>query len=682
MIGFTGLLAVLLATGSAAVPDSSAVPLDSTAVVTLPEVRVDRDRPSAAARRLPTAFVSEVRTGAQVRAVESLSDLLAEVPGVRIVQYGGLGAYSTISLRGTPAGQVGIYVDGSPLTSAAYGEVNVADLPLTTIERVEVYPALTPLAMGMALPGGAVNLVTSRNPDALTARLARGSYNTLEARASGGFRAGKWSGLLHGGYQGADGDFSYFDDNGTDFNAADDSTSIRLNNRFDSAVGFATTAWEATPSLRVEARQSFFHKAQGLPGIDTNPALTPRLTLDRSISQLDLVQSGGGLLGSARLGGALVLEHSRSRDLEGELGLGRHDTDDRLASGAATLDLEWTLPLGLSVGTAGSLRQERAELSDPPSGFPDPPPSERRTAGAVLTLQERLLDERLLLHAGQRWDRIHDELHSTGVAGITTHSSFARELRSPQIGARLALLRDFGVVRELAALANASDASRPPTFAELFGRTGSILGNPGLLPERGKSHDWGGHLEVGATGGARATVDFAHYESVTDELIVYLPGSQRLMRATNIGKARIQGEELKARLGPLLGLSVNAATTWQSTIDEGDAPFWRGKQLPQRADRQSELRLSWRGRQLAASGEVVYIGPNYLDRYNRTSAESRTLTSAGLSWTPPGDHIRFTVEGKNLGDRRAVDVANYPLPGRTFFVSCDLNLRPGSTPVR
>ena len=189
MIGFTGLLAVLLATGSAAVPDSSAVPLDSTAVVTLPEVRVDRDRPSAAARRLPTAFVSEVRTGAQVRAVESLSDLLAEVPGVRIVQYGGLGAYSTISLRGTPAGQVGIYVDGSPLTSAAYGEVNVADLPLTTIERVEVYPALTPLAMGMALPGGAVNLVTSRNPDALTARLARGSYNTLEARASGCARA-------------------------------------------------------------------------------------------------------------------------------------------------------------------------------------------------------------------------------------------------------------------------------------------------------------------------------------------------------------------------------------------------------------------------------------------------------------------------------------------------------------
>ena len=79
---------------------------------------------------------------------------------------------------------------------------------------------------------------------------------------------------------------------------------------------------------------------------------------------------------------------------------------------------------------------------------------------------------------------------------------------------------------------------------------------------------------------------------------------------------------------------------------------------------------------------MVYIGANYLDRYNRTLAPSRTLTSAGISWIPTGDRLRFTFEGKNLADQRVVDVANYPLPGRMFFFSCDLNLRPGSTPAR
>ena len=45
--------------------------------------------------------------------------LLATAAGVRIVQYGGLGAFSTVSLRGAPPGQVSVYLDGAPLTSAA-----------------------------------------------------------------------------------------------------------------------------------------------------------------------------------------------------------------------------------------------------------------------------------------------------------------------------------------------------------------------------------------------------------------------------------------------------------------------------------------------------------------------------------------------------------------------------------
>jgi len=117
----------------------AALPPDSIAVV-LPEVRVERERVLRdAQRRAPTAFVTELATGQSNRALESLSDVLAQAAGVHIEQYGGLGAFSTVSLRGAPPGQVSVYLDGAPLTSAAHGVVNLADVPATAIDHVEIY---------------------------------------------------------------------------------------------------------------------------------------------------------------------------------------------------------------------------------------------------------------------------------------------------------------------------------------------------------------------------------------------------------------------------------------------------------------------------------------------------------------------------------------------------------------
>jgi len=98
---------------------AAATPSDSTAsppqpVLTLPEVRVEARRPEPSARRRqPTGFVSDVPAGASGHAFETLGDLLGRTAGARIQQYGGLGSFATVSLRGAPAGQLAVYVDGS-----------------------------------------------------------------------------------------------------------------------------------------------------------------------------------------------------------------------------------------------------------------------------------------------------------------------------------------------------------------------------------------------------------------------------------------------------------------------------------------------------------------------------------------------------------------------------------------
>ena len=75
-------------------------------VIVLPEVRVERERALSDARRLlPTAFVTDLQSNRSGRAMESLTELLSEGAGVHVEQYGGLGSFSTVSLRGAAPGR-------------------------------------------------------------------------------------------------------------------------------------------------------------------------------------------------------------------------------------------------------------------------------------------------------------------------------------------------------------------------------------------------------------------------------------------------------------------------------------------------------------------------------------------------------------------------------------------------
>jgi iron complex outermembrane receptor protein len=662
-----GLVSMLLAASAA---DTVSVPVRADSVIVLPVVRVDRPRiASDARRRLPTASVSELATGNSGRAFETLAEVLGEAVGVRVQQYGGLGAFSTVSLRGAPPGQVTIFLDGSPLTSAAHGVVSLSDLPATAIERIEVYRGLSPLGFGAASPGGAINLVTTSSPGLRELRLARGAFGTWEARAGGAGQRGALTGRVHAGYQGSRGDFRYPDDNGTPFNLDDDSLSTRVNNRFDAAAVLASLAWQPGPGWRLAAREDLFRKAQGIPGLGAVPAYASHLEFTRALSQLEIVRAEAGSASSARLHAGLARERTRFRDPLAELGLGRHDTDDHVGGEDVALELEWSrLPRGLAVTTIGSLRQERSRPSDAAAGVADPPPSRRLGVGAGAIVQWRPLGERVLLHAGLRRDRLDDRLHWVEAGGIAASSDVRRTLDAPQLGVRV-MAPHHVVLRS-----NWADARRAPDFLELFGNQGSVLGNPALLPERARSWDLGGGWSRALPGGLATSVELAHFSSRTEDLVVYMRHSQSSVRAENISRARIDGEEFSVRVEAPGGLGVTGGFTRMSTRDAGPVPFWAGRRLPLRPAAQGSLRLDWRFATFRAVADLQYIGDDFLDRANLQRVPDRLLAGASLSFTPHGGGLRLTVEGKNLGDDRVSDVGGFPLPGRALFASCDLLL--------
>ena len=63
-------------------------------------------------------------------------------------------------MRGASSGQMRIYFDDVPLTRARSETVNLADLPLEPLAKIEVYRGTTPLSLGASALGGVINLVT------------------------------------------------------------------------------------------------------------------------------------------------------------------------------------------------------------------------------------------------------------------------------------------------------------------------------------------------------------------------------------------------------------------------------------------------------------------------------------------------------------------------------------------
>jgi iron complex outermembrane receptor protein len=272
-----------------------------------------------------------------------------------------------------------------------------------------------------------------------------------------------------------------------------------------------------------------------------------------------------------------------------------------------------------------------------------------------------------VLHAARRWDRLQDRLRSVSSLGRLVRSDVTRETLAPQLGARL------GVTGGLELKANWSRSERPPDLVELFGNQGSVLGNPALRPERGESWDAGARWAT-SSAGLGGAVEWSHFESDTRDLIVYVKHSQSAVRADNVGRGVIGGDELSLGAGGRWGLTASVTAAWMNARDRGPVRRYYGKRLPQRPERQASARLEFRRAWLGAGADLEYLGENFLDPYNQQRAPSRTLVGAWLSYSPLGAGMRLTLEGKNLGNRRVSDVGGYPLPGRSVFVSCETRL--------
>lgn len=116
--------------------DSKPVTLDAV-VVTAEKSDSDFQTGDVDTEQTP-AFFSVIKREQFEGKMENLSEIIEKEAGVQIRQSGGLGSFSTVSLRGSSSEQVVIYMDGVPLNEASGGGVNLANISLSDIASVEI----------------------------------------------------------------------------------------------------------------------------------------------------------------------------------------------------------------------------------------------------------------------------------------------------------------------------------------------------------------------------------------------------------------------------------------------------------------------------------------------------------------------------------------------------------------
>jgi outer membrane cobalamin receptor len=125
-----------------------------------------------------------------VQGNNSLAGIVGRSNGVNIRTEGGTGSDFDLSLNGLAGNSVRYFVDGKPMAVMG-NSTNLANIPLSIIDRVEIYKGVVPVHLGSDALGGAINVITKNEHDSyIDASYGFGSFNTHRADVNGRFGIG------------------------------------------------------------------------------------------------------------------------------------------------------------------------------------------------------------------------------------------------------------------------------------------------------------------------------------------------------------------------------------------------------------------------------------------------------------------------------------------------------------
>ena len=609
-----------------------------------------------------TGFREVIEKQELQQAGSSLAEVVATESGVQFKESGGLGSHSSISLRGSSAEQVNVYIDGILLNDASSGIVNFSDIELFQAEKVEVYKGTVPVQLGNSAIGGAVNIVTARNTGTPVASFLAGIGSFESSRFSAAYRGpvnllDDQSIVASLSFRQSANDFPFLNDNGTNFNTDDDRRERRNNARTRSLSGFIKTGHRLAGNARLEHALQLADRAQGIANFRNTESGAAQLDSSNAQwrSTLRRTASNGGWSSLWEVNGSIKDELFDDRN--GSIGTSSQLTEtDTSVLGARGY---WE-----KINTDNSLSFSLKLRGEDFTSF-------NELIQVNATNARRLRSDFSV--QGNRYYNNGATLISASAVGFVVNddydidnfeqarADFSTTAIVPQLGFSHTL-NDRIVV-----LGNASLQKRVPSFFELFGSQGLFVGNSSLETETSANVDIGLKWNSDPSQSVDRQLSASYFHNYRDDLIVRTFNAQGIGTSQNLSRATVRGVELAASALWPTGFSLDFAVTVQDTENRSSIRGQTGKQLPGEAAVDGALTTGWANNRWKLEYEFKINTDRFYDTGNFLDAADQRIHGVSISrnWRD----WRVDFELNNLTDENFEDFNGFPRPGRAGFIS-------------
>lgn len=569
----------------------------------------------------------------QQTGAHSVDQLLQDIAGFTVSRSGGPGSQTSIYLRGAEADALLVLVDGVRIQSANTGLSALTDLPLTTIESIEVIRGPQSTIYGSAAPGGIIKITTVPSSQRTSARISESISNDGDlqtaASASGAvndkvniFSHLNWSNREGvdacnavgnpcysttpeddlDGFEQLNGQFGlqYFGDNGRRFQFSH----MYNKGRSEYDGDYSNEAVNIQQMTNVQFKENLnMHNSLSVDFGKFNEDYETFLDANGTTSPY-------GTYGTDRYTGSLV-----------------HEVHSPSPSGRSTLAL-----------TSG-VDYDDTTLVDFDSGFSTLPEINRQTTGIFTEFE--YVENGATLRLGIRRDmyRSVGETETTRRYSTTGHMKLQLKL-DDHWTIKSSLGRNFNM----------------PTFTDLYYPFSS---NPNLKPEVHVSQDLGVEFSDGAY---RASAFL--FRTKSRDLIVYQYDPATFTGSTfNINKAKIQGLELMQSY-TLNNFQAQGNITYLNArnASEGELDY----HLPRRPELQFTGSLSYTYDKWSSRLGVISSGKRFDRINNANEVGGFTTYNLGFKHQTTPD-LSLGVRLDNLFDKEYQTVSGYNQPDRTLW---------------
>jgi iron complex outermembrane receptor protein len=577
----------------------------------------------------PTAFASVLDPREIAMRSMTLADALETSPGISVRDFGGMGSLSTISIRGAGSRNVLVLLDGVPLNPTG-GVVNLSDIPLNSLERIEIVRGGESAFYGPGAAGGVVRLTSLKPVPEESGGVAHGSIGSFDT-ASADLTLRSPEHLFHMEAAGSRGDFSFLNDNGTSFDSGDDFPDTRENNESTAFETRATSTWDLSPDSNLTVSGEIYRSNKGIPGIITFPSEHA----DQTDTRVFLNGFYTAPLGDGNLSMSLAW-----------LRQGRFFSD----------------PLGESTGVPlfSSWISNRWDLNCDwvGQGFGE---SDVATLGTDIGLERLTGSDYSPAARNLSALSVRDEWYF--LSGAVAEGALRMDvldgdfILNPRIGVK------YPITESWVAQSNLGLDFRPPSFEELYRNEGLVVGNPDLASERSLGFD------LGLTHTSRDV----HFEAVyfniqTRDLIDYLLISGFRWKPYNIGRSRSSGYELSVDWAISEEVSIRGNFTRTRALDISGDPSRQGKPLVGQPSSDFFAEIRWTSDPWTAFFNWERQGPSPITPSGTRWLPADNTAGLGVGYAFQGGSS-IVIEARNLFDRSLMDVRGFPLPGRSFFIT-------------